>query len=235
MDFSDFAWRDVLLGALALAGIYLTVALLGLARLRRGRQAAPSFEMPKDLFAPTIETNIEPTIGPAIRPTMGPTLDTQAPAARFAASEPVTIDDFWPPSTSSPSSPDSSALPPTPASAPSHAEPSPVSFAVQLAATEREAELAAEVKQLRADVEALREELAELKAARRVSPLYADAAALAQRGYDARGVAEECGISVAEAELVMAMSRDDANFDKELDEVNNGEPGRPVAANAARR
>ncbi|HZV55270.1 MAG TPA: DUF2802 domain-containing protein [Rhodocyclaceae bacterium] len=91
-------------------------------------------------------------------------------------------------------------------------------FAATLAMTGLEAE----VRKLRADVTALREELAEMKAARRVSPLYADAAALAQRGFDARGVAEECGISVAEAELVLAMSLEEKNFDGEVDDGGSG-------------
>ena len=63
---------------------------------------------------------------------------------------------------------------------------------------------------------------AEIKTLRRISPLYADAAALAQRGFDARGVAEECGISVAEAELVLAMSKDSKDFDIEVDDGADG-------------
>lgn len=95
-------------------------------------------------------------------------------------------------------------------------------FAAQLAWTELEAE----VGRLRAEVGALRQELAEVKVARRISPLYAEAAALAQRGFDARGVAEECGISVAEAELVLAMSRDDKDFDSEVDDGEADGSGR---------
>jgi hypothetical protein len=76
-----------------------------------------------------------------------------------------------------------------------------------------------EIRQLRQEMDALRQELNELKAARRVSPQYADAMALARRGYDAQGIAAECGIAVAEAELVLALSRDQMHFD---DEVNDG-------------
>lgn len=108
---------------------------------------------------------------------------------------------------------DSSTAPPSPPMSP---------FAAQLALTELEAE----VGRLRTEVAALRQELAEVKVARRVSPLYAEAAALAQRGFDARGVAEECGISVAEAELVLAMSRDDKDFDSEVDDGEADGSGR---------
>ena len=95
-------------------------------------------------------------------------------------------------------------------------------FAAQLAL----AELEAEVGRLRVEVAALRQELTEVKQTRRVSPLYAEAVALAQRGFDARGVAEECGISVAEAELVLAMSRDDMDFDSEVDDGEADGSGR---------
>jgi len=91
-------------------------------------------------------------------------------------------------------------------------------FAEQLGWTR----LDTEVRELRAELVAIRAELSELRAARRVSPLYADAAALARRGYDAQGVAEECGISVAEAELVLSMSRGGKNLDDEADDGRRG-------------
>jgi hypothetical protein len=91
-------------------------------------------------------------------------------------------------------------------------------FETELSARLAKSELETEVRQLRLELATLREELAELKLTRRVSPLYAEAAALAQRGFDARGVAEECGISVAEAELVLAMTRDNKDFDREVDD-----------------
>lgn len=99
-------------------------------------------------------------------------------------------------------------------------------FPAHLALTE----LAAEVQRLRAELAALREEVAAIKAAPRVSPLYADAAALAKRGFDARGVADECGISVAEAELVLAMSRDEQDFDSEVDDDGRGHDVAPGLA-----
>jgi hypothetical protein len=107
----------------------------------------------------------------------------------------------------------------TDADVPTDIAPVPsVAFAVELSAQVAKTELEVEVRQLRVELAALRDELAEIKATRRVSPLYAEAAALAQRGFDARGVAEECGISVAEAELVLAMSRDSRDFDIEVDD-----------------
>jgi hypothetical protein len=90
--------------------------------------------------------------------------------------------------------------------------------------------LALEVRQLRRDIAQLREELdaqrgevsalrecldgqaqqiEATRAAQRVSPLYGEALALAQRGMPADVIAERCSISVAEAELVHSLSRDD--------------------------
>ena len=87
--------------------------------------------------------------------------------------------------------------------------------------------LALEIRQLRRDVAQLREELdaqrAEIatlrdttsaqasaleaaRAAQRVSPIYGEALALAQRGMAAEVIAERCSISVAEAELVQSLA-----------------------------
>ncbi|MDP2811544.1 MAG: DUF2802 domain-containing protein [Rhodocyclaceae bacterium] len=100
----------------------------------------------------------------------------------------------------------------------------PASFGDQLAA---KMGFDGEMAGLRSEVERLRREVAELRTARRVSPQYSDAMALAQRGYDARGIAAECGISVGEAELVSALSRNATNVD---DEVNDGGNDRDTAA-----
>jgi Protein of unknown function (DUF2802) len=56
------------------------------------------------------------------------------------------------------------------------------------------------------EVRALREELSAVRAASRVAPAYAEAVSMVRRGLDAHTIAERCGISVAEAELVQALS-----------------------------
>ncbi|MBI4997525.1 MAG: DUF2802 domain-containing protein [Rhodocyclales bacterium] len=179
-------WREMVMLAAALAGVYLVIALLALARMRR---------------RPPRARNVEPTAPDNSGPAFKPQPPGQVWDHPFLT--PVRLPD---------------EPPPVPTGVPVREEvASP--FAATLAATELEAEL----RQLRAEVEQLRQELAEVKQARRVSPLYADAAALAHRGFDARGVAEECGISVAEAELVLAMSKDEKNFDSE---VGDGADGR---------
>jgi len=87
-------------------------------------------------------------------------------------------------------------------------------FDAQLAERLARTELERELQQLRQEVAALRTELGELKAARNISPQYAEALALAQRGLSAREVAERMGISLAEAELVHALSRGERLFDE---------------------
>jgi len=66
--------------------------------------------------------------------------------------------------------------------------------------------LEAELNELRTQVTYLQEEVGKLKAARTVSPQYGEAVALAQQGLDVAIIAERCDISVAEAELVRALS-----------------------------
>ena len=153
MDFSGIGLRDLILVGLALAAVYLLVALLRLAQInrRRHRDTAPA-SPPK-----------------------------QEPKPAKEASEPE------------------SALASGQASA----------FGEQLFRSGVEAEL----QQLRGEVAALKEELKLMKAARRVSPQYNEAMMLAQRGRDAQEIADQCGISVGEAELVLALSRNKQEYE----------------------
>ncbi len=79
----------------------------------------------------------------------------------------------------------------------------PTQFGQQMVKTGIETELA----ELRGEVAALKEEVSLLKAARNVSPQYGEAVAMAQKGMAPQQIAERCDISVAEAEMVCALSR----------------------------
>lgn len=68
-------------------------------------------------------------------------------------------------------------------------------------------ELRTQQTAMAAEINSLRDELADVRAASRVSPAYAEAVSLVRQGYDVEAVAERCGISVAEAELVRSLSR----------------------------
>lgn len=72
----------------------------------------------------------------------------------------------------------------------------------------------AELQQVRSEVSALKETIGQLKAARRVSPQYNEAMSMAQRGIDKQSIADECGISIGEAELVLALSRNKQEYEE---------------------
>ena len=69
------------------------------------------------------------------------------------------------------------------------------------------AEMATLHEQTRVEIAELREQIDMLRNARNVSPQYGEAVGLAQRGLTSDAIAERCGISVSEAELVAALSR----------------------------
>lgn len=169
MDFSAFAWRDVIIVVIVCATVYLLVALLRLRELK-GRQSAPAGQPPRPDNA-----QIEP--GDDIV-----SARQAAPILADTSSEPFT-----------------------------QTQPG---FGEQLYRSGMEAQ----VQQLRAEVAALRQELDQIKAARRVSPQYAEAMVLAQRGMGVQIIADECGISLGEAELVLALSRDKQEYEDDGDD-----------------
>lgn len=59
---------------------------------------------------------------------------------------------------------------------------------------------------LSSQLTALREQVESIGAAQGISPEYNEALVCARRGLDAEAIAERCGISVAEAELVRSMA-----------------------------
>ena len=173
MDFSAFAWRDVIMLVVVCAAVYLLVALL---RLRAVKSAKPTSLWRKPL-PPQDQAHAEPS---------GDTVPM------WQATRPLT-------------------------DAPSESLPqAQAEFGEHLYRSAMEAQLS----QLRAEVAAVRRELTQLKAARRVSPQYAEAMLLAQRGMDVQVIADQCGISLGEAELVLALSRDKQEY--EGNGENNG-------------
>lgn len=72
-------------------------------------------------------------------------------------------------------------------------------------------QLREEVAVLRHEFATLREEMrgqvGQIKASQNMSPLYSDAMQMAMLGHDAETIAERCGIARAEADLVVALAR----------------------------
>lgn len=73
----------------------------------------------------------------------------------------------------------------------------------------------AEMAALKDALNALREQFEANLAGQGVSPEYNEALVLARRGLEAEAIAERCGISVAEAELVRALNRADSSAREE--------------------
>lgn len=109
-------------------------------------------------------------------------------------------------------------------------------FAKQLAYANLEGEmqqLQAQLQDARKEIDRLRGEVEQMQATHSVSPLYNEAMSMAVRGVDAGGIAGRCGISIAEAELVVALSRkpepppaDPGEFDFLAGEDGYGRDGR---------
>lgn len=207
-------WRDAILMAVGLLAVYVVFSIMRLVQLSRAaaridyaalHRADPIAVMPGEPPADGSEPLLAPgPSSPAMEadmpaPVVAPSAGTAPPAstgsrfARFAqwvhAQEPAT------------GSPDALA-----------GAMRRDDFANEL----RQTQLETEVGYLRRESERLREELAEvhaelalLKSARNVSPLYSEAASLAQKGVPADGIAGQCGISLGEAELVAALATAD--------------------------
>ena len=188
MDFEalgNIGWREALISIIALLVLYLVLAFFRIRRLKR-----ESFD---EVPAP---------------------LSTHPALAAYASEQTAPISDPPSPSNSPTDSPrHSEALAgPSEVAFPWN-EPPPVIPGQQLIeALQRElAQLRKEVEVLRAEVlllrEAQRRDLVNSQVAQNASPLYNDAMQMAMQGIDAASIAQHCGISRAEAELVVALVR----------------------------
>ena len=90
-------------------------------------------------------------------------------------------------------------------------------FPGQLARSSLERSLEVEVSHLRKETQQLRAEMArlalelrQLKIVHNTSPMYAEAVTLAQQGVSTADIADRCGISLGEAELVAALAQSEA-------------------------
>jgi hypothetical protein len=205
MDSIGLDWRAGIFILLAIAAIYVVVMLLQLAKIRRKRQVDSGMDL---LQEPVTGSYAEPAAIDTVQPaqTFASALNRpdQTPAPAFEWEE---VKDLF-------------GEPATAADAASTAEQVPQpegqggqgGFGEHLAEHLARAEMEMEVQRLRADIVRMRAEMNELRLARRVSPQYAEATELAQRGLPAQAVADRMGISLAEAELVHALSRGDKNF-----------------------
>jgi hypothetical protein len=217
-------WRGAVLLLVALVGAYLMATLLRLARLGRKRQGtgapppvAPTLRDPDALI--DLSDRIPPGFFEPGMVAPEPARSSEAAAleARFAALGAT----GW--------AAGEEPAAPRRASADESRDETADDFARSLQHSSIEAELQQlrrESAALREEVMHLREELGSIKAARNVSPLYSEAMAMAQSGASADGIAGQCGISLAEAQLLAALARGETEDDalSTGEEINDGYP-----------
>jgi hypothetical protein len=230
MDWISLGWRDGILILVAVAAIYLVFMLLRLIRVGRQRQAAyPMRHTPEaperfDIVSPLRQRQeAEPEVVPEPAPqavasrsalaAYAEAMEDAAPMASFAVRPAPTFewDDVKELFGDEPAS-----SPPVPPSAPRSG-----GFGEPLAAHLARTDVEEEIQRMRDEMERMRREMDDLRTMRRVSPQYAEAMELAQRGLTAQDVADQLGISLGEAELVHALSRSRQN--SEEGETNGAE------------
>ena len=182
MDFEFLAylgWREALIAAIALLALYILFAFLRINRLRDETRRVQELSPGAIQDAVSSYAAVQEPDAPPVRTRTAP---EPAPPAEerqaFAWNE------------APPESPDSR----------------------QIGALEQElSQLRREVGGLRSEMQALREEqrreISKVQATQHVSPFYSDAVQLATQGHEAADISARCGISRAEAELVVALAK----------------------------
>jgi hypothetical protein len=219
--------RDILLVLLVLAAIYLVVLLIRLTRVGRNRRSERSSPLPVEHAEPVAtatperERSTEPGIPPAVAISAyvdeveeaAPQNFTVPPAPTFEWDD---VKDLFGETAGEETSADRPAR---------GGAPRQGGFGEALAEHLARSDVETEIQHMRDEMERMRREMEEMRTARRVSPQYAEAMELAQRGCSAQDVADRLGISLAEAELVQALSRSRQNLDEGEEHGADGNPG----------
>lgn len=217
MEAEWFGGREVILLLLGLAIVYLLVTLFRLLKVGKPVAHSPKSEPPLAKAVPVARG--EPPM-PELTERVPPLPVSQSSEWNDVVDLDLTDDNDTPaPGATAQAAPPGACAPPA------------SGFGEQLAEHLARSELEREVRLLRKEVNELREQLEDLRAVRNISPQYTEAVALAQRGLSAQEVADRMGISLAEAELVLALSRGESIFDEgehdgtERDDGKNGTAG----------
>lgn len=189
--------RDALLAIVVLLAVYILAVVLRYRRLRRQAEEAQPDEPAEKAAAPAAaDAPAAPASGARLYAAVQET--AQAPAS---------------------AAPREHALRQEPAVAPAPlAPPLPVNLAAEVADTpvvqaiERDLTmLRQEIQHLQGELERvqgeMRDRFTQLQATQHMSPLYSDAMQMAAAGHDAQTIADRCNIARAEADLVVALVR----------------------------
>lgn len=229
MDWLSLSWRDSILIVVAVAAIYLVFMLLRLIQVGRQRQAvqlvrqAPEVSERFETVSP-LRQRLEPEleVAPAFVPqavaprsalaAYAEAMEDAPPVEPFAVRPAPTFewDDVKELFGDEPDLP----VPPTPPPPSAQSAPRSGGFGEPLATHLARTEVETEMLRMRDEMERMRREMDDLRTMRRVSPQYAEAMELAQRGLTAQDVADQLGISLGEAELVHALSRSRQNLEE---------------------
>ena len=216
--------RDIILLLVVAAALYLAVMLLKLLRVGRRKPPQPdSVEVPYEPVVPAFSVDPEPYAGAAPMAAAARAVATyeelaeaEAQALRAQANpawddevQDLFRDNRGPVQPAEPRPEARSA--PSPEKRP--ATPGGSGFGEHLSEHLARTDMEMEVQRMRDEMQRMRQEMEELRTARRVSPQYAEAMELAQRGMTAQEVADHLGISLAEAELVKALSQGGTNYE----------------------
>lgn len=208
MEWGAFGLRDVILLLVVVAALYLVVMLLRLTQVGRRHAVRKVAEIPDFPPLATYEPE-EPELAAPVEMRSAPPAqnfdwddvrDLFGETGQMASPEPNRQPEPRPPAATYAAS----------ASAPSRQ----AGFGEHLAEHLARSEMEMEVQRMRAEMEHMRTEVEQLRSSRHVSPQYAEAMELAQRGLTAQDMADQLGISLAEAELVHALSRGNRNFEE---------------------
>lgn len=228
MDWFSLGWRDGILVLVAVAAVYLVFMLLRLLQMGRQRQvASPVRHVPEvpERFETVSPLRQRPEPEPEIVPVQAPPATAPpATASRSALAAYAEAMEEAPPA-------EPFAVRPAPTFewddvkelfGEESAAPTPAAqnasrsggFGEPLSAHLARTDVETEIQRMRDEMERMRREMEDLRTMRRVSPQYAEAMELAQRGLSAQDVADQLGISLGEAELVHALSRSRQNFEE---------------------
>lgn len=198
METDVFGWREGILLLVGLAVVYLLLTLFRLLRASKVAEDSSKAEPPTAATVPEATDTIP---------------ELTDPVSPLAVSRSTEWNDFV--DLEVHAEPDHALPDPVPSVQP---VPRVAGFSEQLAEHLARSDLEREFRKLRQDVDELRAELDDLRSLRNISPHYAEALELAQRGLTAQDVADRMGISLAEAELVHALSRGDRIFEEGEDD-----------------
>jgi len=192
MNWLGLDLRDVILVVLVLAAVYAGVMLLRLVRMgkRRPREIYIEKTEKHDSHMP-LRGHIEPGRAEPLVDTPRPVVDDPRPAPSGNRNEASKLFDE--------------------ADKPSSAQQGG-GFGESLAKYLERSDMEMELQRMRDEMARMRAEVESLRNARHVSPQYAEAVELAQRGATVQDIADQLGISRGEAELVHALSRGGGDF-----------------------